>query len=243
MRKRFKALFDPNQSVLLSVIGTATLTIALQALYDTAKQTARDQAFPELLGAWILAIVMIMVSLAVIILPLLRRPRTIGVVNISEDRVSKLHAGLILLVSPQRGTAPDAIKFHGAALKVCWLIASKDSFGTAKKLAEEFRAEFPHAKFIVPDEQHLVDPDQVGDTYRRVIDVCTIAREKYSLTTRDLIADITGGLKPMTAGMSSACLAAGIDLQYMKAFREKDGEANRSKPTIPIRIDQEFVPL
>ena len=243
MRKRFKSLFDPNQSVLLFVIGTATLTIALQALYDTAKQTARDRSLPEMLGAWLLAIGMMVVSLSVIVIPQLRRPRTLGTVNISEYKRPDPHAGLVLLASPQAGTAPAAIRFHKSTLKVCWFIASKDSLASAKSLAEQFQQECPQVKFIVPGEQDLIDPDQVADTYQRVVYIGTIGCSQFNLTKQDLIADITGGLKPMTAGMSNACLATGMDMQYMKAARKENGEPDRSTSASPILIDQEFVPL
>jgi len=57
----------------------------------------------------------------------------------------------------------------------------------------------------------------------------------------DVIADITGGQKPMTAGMALACLAKGQQVQYMKAKRGPNGEPDTSVPPEPVKIDMTFV--
>jgi hypothetical protein len=62
------------------------------------------------------------------------------------------------------------------------------------------------------------------------------------LTETDLIADITGGQKPMTVGLALACSARNIQMQYMKIMRTLMGEAQVEIKPLAIRIDANFVP-
>ena len=243
MMERLKALFDPNRSIFLFVVGTATLTISLQALYDSAKSLAAKQLLaPELIGAWVLACVLFLVSASLILYQTLHRKPVMGRVEINEEEMVRQHKGLILLVSPKPNTAPAAIRHHIDTLEVCWFVASRDSLNTAEKLQKEFAEAYPYKRFIVPEPHQLVDSEEVADSYRRVVNICTKERMQYGLGLNDLIADITGGQKPMTAGMAYACLASGIDMQYMKGVRSASGDINTAVDPLPIRINQEFVP-
>ncbi|MCA9911526.1 MAG: hypothetical protein KC519_22885, partial [Anaerolineae bacterium] len=86
MRDRLLALFDPNRSILLFVVGTATLTVGLTVLYDTVKDLL------GLAGAWALALSLIALSLAVIAWQA-RRARSANAVDISVDEQPSKRVG------------------------------------------------------------------------------------------------------------------------------------------------------
>lgn len=230
MRDRLLALFDPNRSILLFVVGTATLTVGLTVLYDTVKDLL------GLAGAWALALALIALSLAVIAWQA-RRARSANAVDISVDEQPSKRVGLIVLVSPHRATAPAAISYHLGTLRTCWLIASQDSLDVAKELQAEFAGQIEHIYF---GSKYLVDPDEVEDTYDLVTRILENEAPAEGILARQIIADITGGLKPMTAGMALACLAKNRDMQYMKARRNEKGEPGRAVPSEPVRIDIEL---
>jgi len=84
---------------------------------------------------------------------------------------------------------------------------------------------------------YVVDPDQVSDTYNAVVRIFEEEAPALGLKPDAIIGDITGGLKPMTAGMALACLAKNRDMQYMKAKRGERGEPDTSVPPEPVKID------
>jgi hypothetical protein len=108
-----------------------------------------------------------------------------------------------------------------------------------RDLQEEFKDKIGDVR---RGSSYVVDPDQVKDTYELVIQIANIEAPQAGLTDQDLIADITGGQKPMTAGMALACLAKNIDIQYMKGKRDERGEPDRAVPPEPIKIDITFIP-
>jgi len=55
------------------------------------------------------------------------------------------------------------------------------------------------------------------------------------------VADISGGTKPMAAGMALACLARNRDMQFMKRPRDTSGHETPATTAEPIRIDTTFV--
>lgn len=61
------------------------------------------------------------------------------------------------------------------------------------------------------------------------------------LKPREMVADITGGTKPMTAGMVLACTPADRHVEYLKPNRTfPDGRADPSGGFTPKLIDLEF---
>jgi hypothetical protein len=232
MRERFLAFFDPNRSIAFFVIGTAALTVAVTVMYDTVKESL------GLWGAWGLAIVLVVVAVLAITYQAVRR-RVVGQVGISEEMKPKPRRGLILLVSPHPGTAPHAIEYHSDTLEACWLVASPDSVKMAEQLYEDYRDQIP---YIAYGTGYTVDADEVEDTYTQVLRIYEQELPQRGLKAEEVIADITGGQKPMTAGMALACLAKNLDMQYMKARRDERGEPDRSVPPEPVKIDTTFIP-
>jgi hypothetical protein len=234
VRDRLMLFLDPNRSAGLFIVGTAALTVVITVLYDSVKESF------GLLGAWILAAILLALAVAVITVLSLRK-RAAGQVIVTEGLKPRPRAGLIVLVSASKATAPRAIEYHleAGSLRVCWLIATTESLETARALATTYG---PRLEGVYWGKDYLVDPDRVEDTYSLVTRIFSREVRRHGLPVGEVIADITGGMKPMTAGTALACLAHNRDMQYMKAVRRADGEPRRDVPTKPVRIDTTFLP-
>jgi hypothetical protein len=131
--------------------------------------------------------------------------------------------GLILLAS-NPNSAEFAIRYHlieQGTLKRVWIIASDDKaelqFGQgtypaalqirvrAKALAESI------GKPLKVDICRPVSPADSQDTFDEVNSIF----RKSGYETRDIIADFTGGTKPMSVGMIMACLRVDRELEYV----------------------------
>lgn len=229
---------DPNRSAGLFIVGTAALTVVITVFYDTVKE------WFGLVGAWVLAVALLV--LAVIVIGILSvRKTAAGKVIVTEGLQPEPRVGVILLVSPgeaRKTTAPRAIEYHlkeKGSLRVCWLIATTGSLDTARELAMMYG---PRLEKLLWGKDYLVDPDRVEDTYNVVTRIFEREAPGHGLSAEGIIADITGGLKPMTAGVALACLAHNRDMQYMMAKRTPDGRPDRDVPTEPVKIDTAFLP-
>jgi hypothetical protein len=233
VREKFLAFFDPNRSILFFVVGTAALTIAIEVIYDTVKERQ------GLVGTWALALLLVIAAVLAIIYQMVRR-RPVGHVEISEEQKPPPCSGLILLISPHRGTSTHAIEYHlqEGALKHCWLIASGASLPIAEKLWDQYQDRVVDVHW---GEHYMVDADEMQDTYDMVTRILEEEVPAVGLNRADVIADITGGQKPMTAGMALACLAKRQQMQYMKARRGLNGEPDPNVAPGPVRIDITFI--
>jgi CRISPR-associated protein (Cas_Cas02710) len=137
--------------------------------------------------------------------------------------------GLILLISNQE-SALFAVKYHyeiKKTLEKVWLIPSNgllvETFGpstrpTAELIAQECRALAEKEGRPLDVEVHPtgVSPADSQDTFDYVR---RIFRED-SYKAGELIADFTGGTKPMSIGVIMACLPAERELEYVSLNRE-----------------------
>lgn len=128
------------------------------------------------------------------------------------------HQGLILLVS-KPASAMHAIQYHHSlgTLERIWLIPSNDVAGTdfgpgTVATAEQIKTQ---CKTTFPDLDVTVHPTGVSaaDAHDTFEYVSRIYRQAGA--PGDIIADFTGGTKPMTVGMIMACLPADRELEYV----------------------------
>ena len=137
--------------------------------------------------------------------------------------------GLILLVS-NPASAEFAIRYHFAAkqtLERVWLIPSNATrsaeFGASSRpAAEQIKqaaadlAESEGRPLAVEIHDTGVSPADAQDTFDYVNRV--FRRSGYE--PGEIIADFTGGTKPMSVGMIMACLPAQRELEYVSLNRE-----------------------
>jgi hypothetical protein len=154
--------------------------------------------------------------------------RTKPLVLVPEDQRPSKHRGLIVLVGtgrpgedPMQQSAGIAITYHQPVLKTCWLIATAGEGGSlpvAQKLEEQCRL-----AGIQPHVLAVADPFSVQESYDLVVHIYTQEVSKASLTEDQVIADFTGAVKPMSAGMILAC-GETRPMQYM--YGRKKGIAS-----------------
>ena len=144
-----------------------------------------------------------------------RRVRTVGV-EIDESRLSPPHAGLIWLLGP--GPVDHllfALGHHreGGGATHCWLVmeshvkAVQDAFQKVSEWLLEGEAKTQlHPVYI-----GALDAQQ---SYQAVHDIFSREAGEAGLEPDQVIADITGGTKQLTAGMVLAALTIGGALEY-----------------------------
>ncbi len=135
-------------------------------------------------------------------------------VLVPEEQQPRRYRGLVVLVGkgrpgddPMKQSARDAIHYHsggaGSGLEVCWLLASGGENGSlpvAQKLKQE--CEKLNIKAYTPT---VGDAFSVQESYDLVRRIYKEEVPKAGLLEDEVIADFTGGVKPMSAGMILAC--------------------------------------
>jgi len=153
-----------------------------------------------------------------------RRGRAVRAL-VDESRLAPPHAGLVWLFGPGRFEhLLFALEHHrkGGGAAHCWLVMQKDTpsvkerFGKlSQRLVEEGMSTQLHPVYV---EQ----PD-VQAAYQAVRAVFEREAAEEGLVPEQVIADVTGGTKPMTAGMVLAALTTGGDLEYVESERDAEG--------------------
>lgn len=131
--------------------------------------------------------------------------------------------GLILLAS-NPNSAEFAIRYHlveQGTLKRVWIIASDDKaelqFGLGTHPAAlqiQVRAKALAESIGMPLRVDICRPVSPADSQDTFDEVNSIFR-KSGYKVRDIIADFTGGTKPMSVGMIMACLRVDRELEYV----------------------------
>lgn len=116
-------------------------------------------------------------------------------------------------------------------LAYVWLLSTAGSTQSAQVLALELEQQFPQLKGRIfhaslADHGYLEIPGQdsdnkelIGRTKEAVTQIFASA-EKEQLKPNQLVADVTGGFKTMTIGLTLACLARDRDIQYVSGVPE-----------------------
>jgi hypothetical protein len=156
------------------------------------------------------------------------------------------HRGLIWMLSPGSVDHPCfAIAHHYGheepyTLEHCWLVMTKGDqrIAEAKEALEQRLQDLGMAVQLHPVE--VPRPD-VESTYRAVDGIYRTGLADKGLEPELVIADITGGLKPMTTGMVLACLLRDLDLEYVETDRDELGQPINGTQRVVI-VDVDFFP-
>lgn len=153
-------------------------------------------------------------------------------------------SGLVVLVSAGPDPpAAGAITYHSEdrSLKHCWLVTGpgegeSSSESNAETLKALWEPKGVHVEII-----KLGNAFDAEEAFLKTQVVYEVALGIHKLTIEDLIADFTGGTKPMTMGLVLATVERGIDLQYMQAVQTDDrGRAVVGTRSYPRMIDVGF---
>jgi hypothetical protein len=154
-----------------------------------------------------------------------RRERNVEV-DIDESRLAPPHAGLIWLLGP--GPVDHllfALGHHrkGGGAAHCWLVMKshmksvQDAFQRVSDWVSEGGMEIQlHPLYI-----HELDAQQA---YQAVQGIFSQGAAEAGLEPGQVIADITGGTKQLTAGMVLAALTTGGALEYVESDRDAEGQ-------------------
>lgn len=232
-KKLLTAFFEPSRSVPMFIIGTAALSLALQAAYDFANDPGHFQG-----GYW-LAIGSLFVAIMILLITAVRQHYAVGQVSMTQEKPPREQMGLLLMTDVAGKNARDAIEYCLPTLKHCWIIATRESLETAQALAAQYQNQI--ANIYYGELSYLVDPDQIQATYDTAVRIFDTETEAAGLQPDEIVADISGGTKPMTAGMTLACLARDRDMQFMKKPRDASGHVRSGTIAEPIRVDTTFL--
>ncbi len=240
-------LFRPfleTRAPLLFLIGSLALAVLGNAAYELL--TTTFGATPEFLIVLIVGAILVFAFVAQGFRRLLRAldARRAAVRNtVAPDQRAEPHAGLILPVSLNVQAAETAIiAWHqrGSRLRHCWLLVSPEVERNPKYGDLKQRLLEGNTTVHVVSVGDSIQADQI---YARV--GAAIAEARRFPDASPLIADITGGTKPMTAGTLLACLAADVAVQYWTVPRDERGDPLRAtegcamKVVVQTRIEKE----
>lgn len=145
-----------------------------------------------------------------------------GVTLGAERVIMEGHRGLVLLVS-KPDTARFAIRHHlharaGNRLEHCWLIWTTEMKELCSGLETDYsRRHFPWLTVTsIPIAGAFLAP-HVRQEVLALIEDALDPSHASPMSVADLIVDITGGTKPMTAGAVLASTQRGISMQYVES--------------------------
>jgi hypothetical protein len=157
-----------------------------------------------------------------------RRGRGLGI--IAERPNPPQGSGLIFLFS-REDTLREAIVYHRPELAHCWLLVTPEMRDRAASVASRF----PDLSFTL----HPLDDryDSQG-CYRAVANIYREEAPRRGLSPQGVIADITGGTKPMTLGMIVACLEGDYPIEHVPTAFDAAGQPTGPLPPIQIIVQR-----
>jgi hypothetical protein len=164
--------------------------------------------------------------------------------DFTESATVPRREGLIWLLSPGSVEHPAFAILHHYGKEVphtlehCWLILTKGDRSVQEAL-EALEDRLRETNTVVRlHPVHIPRPD-VESTYRAVDRIYQEELVDKGLVPEQVIADITGGLKPMTTGMALACLLRDLDIEYVETERDEWGRPIDGTQRVVI-VDVDF---
>lgn len=155
--------------------------------------------------------------------------RTQGLGLISDLPGPEKRRGLIFMFT--RGeTLREAIDYHQPMLERCWLLVTPEMHDSAVKMMGQF-SDLQFSLHALPD---------LYNTQACYLVVRKIFRQEapdLGIPPLQVIADITGGTKPMTMGMIVACLEGDYPIEHVPTVYE-DGKPKGPLPPIQITVQR-----
>lgn len=145
-------------------------------------------------------------------------------VSVDESRLAPPYAGLISLFGPNVGTLPVALKHHwqGGGARHCWLVR-QSGLESVQKAYEELVSQLMAEGINTQIHPVYIDKLDAQTAYEKVRAIFEREAAEEGLMPHEVIADITGGTKPLTAGMILAALAVDGALEYVESRRDDRG--------------------
>lgn len=229
MKRFFLPFLEHRPSLPLYLLGGAVSPLIIQFLLDWSNNPGVWQ------GSYTLTLIVLLLTLlAGTIWSWQNRPQSLFILDEQKPRPRR---GLILLVSKHMGSAPAAIQHHLPGLTDCWLISSSESATVAAELAQQFSSDTTTFHYGSSFE---INSDEAASTYRVARQIFNSAAPALGLSSTEIIADITGGSKPMTAGLVLAAVSERRPIQYVLAKKDEKGQVILDAWGEPIKINTEY---
>jgi len=199
--------------------------IAIGILSNAAYDILVDPPVIFVHGWLIIATIAILIVIAYLLfLWDMRHNRHIEIA-IDENRLAPPTAGIIWLLSPNIEPLLSTLHYHqkNDAGTHCWIIMQKDEaiLGSAySRLIEEKQKHNWNNLALHP---YYIGEPTAKSAYEAVTIIITREAREEELTISQLICDITGGLKPLTAGMMLASIALNCKVEYVESNRDDKG--------------------
>lgn len=232
----FELFFTPRFPVYF-IFGALALGVAGNMLSDLAKRylAPGDEA-----GRLALILLIALIGLGLLVFlaysagAIQRRVIAAPPYRVVDRPQPRPARGLIAFVSlQQRAHLEKALSYHAERLERVWLIATADSENLAVEIKNELETE--KCKFVIEPLSHpyelLRSKEVVEHIYRSQLG---------ELPEEDVVADFTGGTRPMAVGMIFACLSPSRSLQYVPA-RYDDGKPDQPLDPVEYTIDHTLV--
>ena len=158
------------------------------------------------------------------------RRRTRGLGPVVDRPNPPQGRGLIFLFS-REDTLREAIFYHRPALSHCWLVVTPEM----QERAAGVVGHYPALSFTL---HPLADRYDSQGCYQIVADIYRDEALRRGFAPREVIADITGGTKPMTLGMIVACLEGGHAIEYVPTAYDAARQPTGPLPPIQIVVRQ-----
>jgi hypothetical protein len=152
-----------------------------------------------------------------------RHRRSMGAV-VGESRMAVPHAGLIWLFGPGRfDHLLFALQHHrkGEGAAHCWLVMQ--DVEPVRKAYNRLSEHLLERGIMIRLHPVYVRRLDVQAVYQAVRAIFEREASEEGLKSDQVIADVTGGTKPMTAGMVLAAITIGGGLEYVESDRDAEG--------------------
>lgn len=162
-------------------------------------------------------------------------------VDIDESQLAPAKDGIIWLFSPSIDPLMFALQYHQdrEAGNYCWLVMQRDSKNLenayTKLLAEKNEKQWSNLT-IYP---FYISETTAAAAHEAVSTIITREAPEAGLQVSQLTCDITGGLKPLTAGMMLAAIANDCMVEYVKSDRNEQGRPIPNTQRV-VSVDTKF---
>jgi hypothetical protein len=167
--------------------------------------------------------ILLLTGLAYLLYHLDRRTRTVRI-EVDESRLAPAHAGLVWLFGP--GPFEHllfALEHHrkGSGGAHCWLVMQNTE--PVQQAFNQLSQQLLEQDLTTQLHPVYIDELDVRASYEAVRFIFERESVEEGLRPDQVIADVTGGTKPLSAGMVLAALTVGGALEYVESERDPDG--------------------
>jgi hypothetical protein len=155
-----------------------------------------------------------------------------------HEHRARPHAGLIWLLSPHDIDFPlTTILYHheaagGPIRQHCWVLVTS----TARPAYEQLAARIDELHLEVTLHPVALEAETLEATSLAVERIYQAEAAQVGLRAEQIIADMTGGLKPMTAGLVLVCVTYGYALEYIESQHDAEGRVIKGTQ-VPVKVD------